>query len=210
MKTFIIGISGKQHAGKTTLAEALAARFSNRATAVVTLKFAQPLYDLSAAFNRILGVESKVKDGKLMQLVGNHARSTYGEDIFLKAWKQSARLWLDSLIRTPARFILCDDLRYENEADGIRALAQELGARPLLIRLNCSEQVRQARCPATWRDDVNHPSEVGLDGFQGFDLNFDTERWPTARIADCIESVMIPHFAAIAVDEQQKKSTPET
>lgn len=174
MRFVVIGISGKQGGGKTTLANALNEVMKGRYSTSHIIKFAQPLYDMATSFYQILGVPMKHKDGTLMQIVGNHARNQIGESVFVDTWKKNAREKLkDYMNGNDAQTIICDDMRFENEARGIREFAASINAPCLLIRLNVSEEKRKARIPDTWREAVNHPSEVGLDNYRDFDMTFD-------------------------------------
>lgn len=65
--------------------------------------------------------------------------------------------------------IIVDDCRFENEFDAL--------PEALRIRLEAREEVRRLRADS-WREDVFHPSETGLDKYceEGkFDLVFNTE-----------------------------------
>jgi dephospho-CoA kinase len=174
MKFVVIGISGKQGAGKTTLANALNETLKGRYSTAHIIKFAQPLYDMASSFYDILGVEMKHKDGVLMQIVGNHARTKLGEDVFVNAWMKNAREKLKlHLNGNDVQYVICDDMRFENEADGIKQFAESINGSCLLVRIEEPEEKRKARIPDTWRDNVNHPSEIGLDQYYKFDMKFE-------------------------------------
>ncbi len=146
----IIAISGKQGSGKSRLAERLHMHLP-RST---IRKFAQPIYEMHDAVNAVYnsyGVETPKKDGLLLQWLGTeHGR---GKD---------PNIWTSIMARhlppEQDETLIIDDIRFEDEFD----LLAEAGA--LMVRLECSETVRKARCPF-WRDDTKHPSEVGLDEY---------------------------------------------
>lgn len=172
----IVLISGKQGSGKTTTAAALeleARRIGY--TWVRRMKFADPLYELHDTILDLMqgwsGEPRPKKDGPLLQWLGtDFGRKKYGDDIWVKALKK--KMDEDSLLynfgELRALYII-DDCRFENEFDAFREA--------LRIRLKAKEDTRKARTDC-WREDTNHPSEIGLDFYDNrglFDLYIDTD-----------------------------------
>jgi hypothetical protein len=169
--THIILLSGKQGAGKSSTAREISnlALKSERFSHVEIRKFAEPLYDLhDLILNKMQEWTGKLrakKDGRLLQLLGTE----WGREVF------GANIWVETMRRRLSeyemheRLIIIDDCRFENEFDAF--------PEALRVRLWASEDVRKARTES-WRADVNHPSEIGLDAYEDqgkFDLILSTE-----------------------------------
>jgi hypothetical protein len=95
--------------------------------------------------------------------------------------KHGGDYWADlALVRALSshdQFILFDDLRFPNEADGLRNLSEPL----VLIRLDISEETRDARYLAKYGEPLdpkvaNHVSEHALDDYPHFTARIDAER----------------------------------
>lgn len=181
MKTIIL-ISGKQGAGKSTLAKGLASKLSDRTTHAHLVKFADPLYEMHKAIRGILqsyksdNLDANKIDGPLLQLLGTEwGRKTRGDDIWVDVAK--ARVELMHTLHNPHRLFarsifIFDDARFENE---IKAFDndEDPDTRVFRIRLTAPEATRKTRADK-WRDNTDHPSEIGLDGFKGWDIVVDT------------------------------------
>lgn len=162
----IIMISGRQGAGKTTLACDLAEILRNNSYKPILLKFASPLYALhNLIYGKLseYGVRPKKIDGTLMQLLGAHLRDTHDD----KLWVKIVRHDIEKALKEPRAVVVIDDLRYKNEAK--TWLRHEM----CLVRLECPERVRKKRAEK-WRKDTEHASETELDFQKFWDLTFDT------------------------------------
>jgi uncharacterized protein YbjQ (UPF0145 family) len=132
------------------------------------------------------------KDGALLQYIGTEfGRTLYGKNV----WIDILKLRLDKLKGDSwskiDRLAIVDDCRFENEFDAF--------PETLRVRLRCPEEVRKLRADS-WRDNVNHPSEIDLDKYDAegrFDLYLETDK---VGIADC---------ATLIAAQLQKKSWKE-
>lgn len=178
----VVMISGKMGSGKSTLAAELRKEIrQHKKWAVEELIFAEAIYDMHNYCLRYLrdcGIDRGMKDGRLLQLLGTEwGRKTVGEEVWVDVFKSKLNALLEKyeMAGMEHLVVLVPDVRFPNE----------LSAAPgsLNIRLECSEEVRRSRCNS-WRDDVNHPSEIGLDGcLDQFHYVFDTEKVPAREIA---------------------------
>ena len=140
-----IAIIGPQCAGKTTVAQALA----QYALRPVTVKFAQPIYDVLAALDR-------PKHRLFMQEFADVAKRHFGQDVFVNLMVPQ----VDQAIASRADLILCDDLRYLAEAD----LLQETF---YLVFVDAPEAVRGQRAAAQGLAfNARHNSEAELDALK--------------------------------------------
>jgi phosphomevalonate kinase len=156
-------ISAKQGAGKTTLADALAANL----TKCGRTRFAKPLYEMHDAVLNILNRYidgQRLLDKRLLQLIGTEwGRNTVAEDIWIQCFiKEQQRMSAAGM-----NFLVADDCRFKNELESVEAIK---------IRLECDRDTRKARC-SQWRDTENHQSETDLDDWvDKFDLVIDTAK----------------------------------
>lgn len=119
----LIAFTGSMGAGKSTAIEQLKTLFDGPVTNV---KFAQPLYDMQeAVYERVKPTYvrplSFIKDRRLLQLLGvEWGRTVLGSNIWVDLWKQDVS---NLTFGDPTdRIITCDDCRFDNEAEAIRAL----------------------------------------------------------------------------------------
>ncbi|MPZ19526.1 MAG: deoxynucleotide monophosphate kinase [Luteitalea sp.] len=122
MKRILIGFTGRIGAGKSTAARALYNRGFTR------VRFAGPLKAMMAC----LGLSEQEVDGSLkeepcdllcgktpryaMQTIGTEwGRQMIGDDIWIRAFKRAVQDY-------PYRMLVCDDVRFQNEANAIREL----------------------------------------------------------------------------------------
>jgi len=178
----IILLSGKQGSGKTTTAKELVKAMADvKGNKYVGLmKFADPLYDLHEYIlnymERATGIPRVEKDGELLQLLGTEwGRKKYGANVWVNILRRKVE-------KAPQDKIIIDDARFENEFDAF--------PEALRVRLDAPKAVRKERTHA-WRDNDQHPSEVGLDLYHlagKFDMVFSTLTTP---VADIVEDIQI-------------------
>ena len=130
------------------------------------LNFADPIYAMANPVLQLLEEfwpypepRGIVKDGRLLQLLGTEwGRNSVNQN-----------LWVDILKKrvndSDANLIFIGDCRFENEANAF--------PEALRIRLEADKATRKERANS-WREDDTHPSEVGLDYYEGFDVTIDT------------------------------------
>lgn len=149
----IIGFTGKMHAGKTTAMEYIIPLLEKRGFYPRCIKFAQPLYDMQQYIYERAGLPPVVKDRKLLQYLGTEWGRGIAPDLWINLWRTGARLYL--LQHTP-NIVLCDDVRFDNEAEQII----KMGGAVVAIAANAEDCA--ARSPAT-SSGLAHPSEKGVD-----------------------------------------------
>jgi len=119
MKNTLVFLSGKQGSGKTTLAQGLITHYSASPRVLSHLKFADPLYMMHGRVLSVLrqyGVETKKKDGRLLQLLGTEwGRSTYGPDLWVQILENRLIDYTKEPLGDRGRFVVVDDARFENE-----------------------------------------------------------------------------------------------
>ena len=176
----ILLISGKQGSGKTTLANRLKEELSIMQIPVATFKFAAPLYEMHDACYRVLqkygwDKQDDKKDGDLLQLLGTEwGRTHLDPDIWAKLTKNAVNVFLycckDSFLPDKEGVAIIDDARFENEVNIFNRKYT------LTVRLNASAEDRKKRCEY-WREKQDHPSEIGLDNYNDFDVVIDTSEY---------------------------------
>lgn len=130
-RSAVIGFCGLAGSGKTALAEHLVQHHG-----FLRVPFAGPLKAMAAAFGlTAAGVAGALKEepcetlcGKtprqFMQLLGTEfGRELIGPDLWVNAWRRSAARYLEEALVDGVPFrIVCDDVRFGNEAAAIRSL----------------------------------------------------------------------------------------
>lgn len=166
----IVMLSGKQGSGKSTLADGLVASASGMGYVPVRTRFAKILYEMhnaAVAVANMYGIEAGPKEGEMLQWIGTEwGRKLKGEDVWVKALVNDVKNKIkdnDSIgtiqeLGEARLLFIIDDMRFENEFHAFDGS----GLSTLKVRLECSEEVRKARC-SYWRPNTEHPSETGLD-----------------------------------------------
>jgi hypothetical protein len=118
--TNIIAFSGGMGVGKSTAIRVLTSVAPGH---VRLVKFAGPLYDMQELiYARIASVyqrpETFVKDRKLLQWLGTDWGRSLSESLWVDLWQTSAK----DVLERPNHIVVCDDCRFDNEADAIHAL----------------------------------------------------------------------------------------
>lgn len=125
----VLALTGKMGAGKSTVATIIEQMFSP----VKIMKFAQPLYDIqSYAYGRVgRTLPKEGKNRKLLQFLGTEwGRDQLDKDVWCKLWYRDVAL---ALRHDKDLFVVCDDLRFDNEA----VVAQKMGA--LIVEVQSSQ-----------------------------------------------------------------------
>lgn len=147
----LIGFTGKMGSGKSTAIGCL----KEIQKAVVNVKFAQPLYDIQEAiYHRIKLVYKRpddfIKDRKLLQFLGTDwGRNSISTTIWVDLWKEDVKYCLENYRNS---LIVCDDVRFNEEADAIK----QLGG--IVIQIESAQQRTDTSAGI-----AGHPSEQGID-----------------------------------------------
>jgi len=174
----LIGLSGKIGAGKTTLANYMCQRFGggDDEGRLKKVSFAENLRRMVALWvgidiERTRSAEDKAQllppgwgpmtVGELLQKFGTEV----GREIHPDCWVLS--LFNPSLYNPERSFWICDDMRFVNEAEGIKARGG------LLVRLEGDPG--RVRAEAGLTRNLAHASETGLDDYEGFDIVLNTD-----------------------------------
>ena len=184
----IVLISGKMGSGKTTLATALQEKWVETYHAQATcVNFADALYQMHN-FCRDFLLRAKIeieqpKDRKLLQWLGTEWGRAIDPDIWVKILKAHIENDFDFSVEVDGAnpftcLYIVADCRFENEITAFPSA--------LKVRLECSRDVRKARC-SKWTETDGHPSEIGLDTFKDWDLILDTG---TTSVEECAQIVL--------------------
>ena len=145
----LIGLTGQMGVGKSTAIKLLEKILVRNAQVV---KFAQPLYDMQEyIYGRIESTYKRpvsfIKDRTLLQWLGTDwGRRTIHQDIWIDLWKNTVKAY-------PASLVICDDVRFDNEAN---AVLKEGG-----ILLKITSDKNTARIDTT-TGIAKHASEAGV------------------------------------------------
>lgn len=150
----ILALTGKMGSGKSTVVKTLSVMPSEE---IVLVKFAQPLYDMQDSIYEIIEdvyqrPSNFVKDRKLLQLLGTEwGRNTISDTLWVDIWKREVRYIIEN---HPQYLVVCDDLRFDNEAEVVK----ELGGK--IIQINTDDPTRSNRVDTS---QASHKSEQGID-----------------------------------------------
>lgn len=149
----ILAFNGAMGSGKSTAIERLIEIHEGR---VVNVKFAQPLYDMQEMiYRRIQDVhqrpESFIKDRKLLQWLGTEWGRGINENLWVRLWKKRVE---DVHFGMKNALIVCDDVRFDNEAQVIK----DLGGK--VVHIFCTRTAQRIDVKAGI---ANHSSEAGID-----------------------------------------------
>lgn len=137
-----IAISGKLGSGKDLFLNFAQAQYPE--LNFKNEKFAQPIYDVANLIQERLFVP-RVKDGRLLQLIGEHYRNTYPD------------IWVDTFLTTGhdiTRNVIVTDLRFPNELEACKRNGF------ILVRVLRKDELRLNNLG---NRDVYHESETALD-----------------------------------------------
>lgn len=183
MPVYGIAISGKQLAGKTTTKNRLREYFERSGYEVHDLSFAAPLKAAVEATLRAAGVDLapdwKYEYRGCLTAAGTTLRN-YDDAVWVNLGLAQVRAVLDK--PGNAHVILCDDCRYVNEADALRA------AGFFLVRLDIARETQDARGVVK---ETTHPSETELDAYP-FDARISTDHASPAEVM----SDVLAHFGS--------------
>lgn len=194
--TKIVMVSAKQGGGKSALANELLRTFRTAQFDFGgTYKFAKTIYELQDLLlnrmERLTGVPRVEKDGDLLQLLGtNWGRKKFGENVWADILKKE--ILAPTVYTASNRLSVVDDLRFKNEFNVLPEAYR--------VRLECPEDVRRRRA-TSWREDVNHPSEIDLDEYAAegrFDLTVCTD--PADPLYVPVEGIASLIYAALQKD----------
>lgn len=168
---FIIMLSGKQGAGKSTLARLLAERIREAKIQCRIFKFADVIYEMHDAVLPIvkfygLRPRSTEKDGPLLQVLGTeYGRHAIGLDCWVDVLKRRLEHHMADFqqplmkeMAPPPAGAIVDDMRFQNEFDAFPGAFR--------VRVLADEAIRRERCGKTWRDHSQHQSEIDLDAYE--------------------------------------------
>lgn len=177
----IIGFSGGMGVGKSTAIEQLEV-FAKKPPKLI--KFAGPLYDMQEyVYRRIEQVHPRpigfVKDRTLLQWLGTEwGRGTIRQSIWVDLWKSDA----EATILISGRTVVCDDVRFDNEAEAIKALGG------YVVKITRPDNTKHAQGGVGI---ANHASEAGISkNLIDFEIrNDDTVNVYMARLLECYKAI---------------------
>lgn len=189
-KPLIVLISGKQGSGKTTFSANLASRLfeNNPLEQTYISKIAAPLYALQDNVLQYLFSDAPdqqpAKIGSVLQYIGELGRDLRGDSY----WAEQSVNTVLSLATDDSclSYVLIDDLRHKSEIEAYKRFIQKEGKFNLLtVRIDVAEYVRKRRTDS-WRDNVDHISEIDLDGYQSWDLQVDATHLNETQVLEYI------------------------
>lgn len=151
----IIGFTGGMGVGKSTAVKLVKEAYFTSLSK--TIKFAQPLYDIQEyVYKRIEDVYTRPsdfeKDRKLLQWIGTDwGRNTISDTLWVHIWGTTVHKFISTF--GEESIVLCDDVRFDNEAQEVKAMGG------LLIKIS-SDHVQDRRVAVDGLP--SHQSESGV------------------------------------------------
>lgn len=169
MKKLLIGISGKMGSGKSTVAHMLQAAFQASGK-VEILSMASPLYKAqNLLYTQYSLTLEGDKDRDLLIAVGQ-----WGRDKHPDFWVEQ---FAKQIVKSKADVIICDDIRFKNEADFFKS-------KGLLFRLEGEQRGENVD-----EDKSSNITETALDDYE-FDNIITNDKSP-AEMCGEIANVML-------------------
>jgi len=168
MNKIIIGISGKIGSGKTTFATFLSNNLEKFNLPYRFINFADKLKEITYVLTGKNGYTQEEKQeflpdwnltvGQILQKLGTEVmRDNFDKDVWVKSTLSEIRR------DDKTQVFIIGDCRFTNEASFIK------DCNGILIRINGDP----ANVRRNSTRDLNHPSETGLDNYNGFDFVFE-------------------------------------
>jgi len=201
MRTWIL-ISGKQGAGKTTLATNISTRLHDLGFTVQRASLADPIR--AAASQAILSLKTNPTSdqyGRLLQLLGQ-----WGREISEDFWIDRLVTRVYSLGMSP-NYTIIDDVRFPNEIDKLKISPDDIAIK---IRLWAPEHEREKRA-AKWRP-TDHPSETGMDNYplNNYDAVIGTDITTKTETCEMLLNMLALRNNALRVRIQQERLSEAT
>jgi hypothetical protein len=156
MKTNLICFTGQMGSGKTTATHLTVSALVNRGYSPKLVKFADPIYNIMHSMCDISRIEfDKSRLRPVMQYIGSYFRANYTPNFWVDHWELEVKhkLFFDGKLNNQKVVILCDDVRYDNEAEKIRNLSG------VLFKVQAGDATRGERIPLVGTE---HVSESGI------------------------------------------------
>lgn len=150
----LVVFTGKMGSGKSTAVQHI--KNCNLDKKVVVIKFADPIYQMQEfCYRRISTVyqrpESFTKDRKLLQFLGTDWARAIDPNIWTTLWEREVKYAQENY---PNAILVCDDCRFENEAQAVLSLGGSI------IKLTSNKAAARIDTKAGIN---NHSSEAGID-----------------------------------------------
>lgn len=187
-----IGISGKMRSGKGTTSETMSKRLYEYGLMTEVLSLAGPLKKL-------------VKEG--LGRTDREALQIFGTDIVRAGCKKyfgTDDIWVNYMIsdannHSMADVVICNDVRFPNEADAMKADGW------LLIRIETTEAEQLSRPIEGDKrtEGLNHASETSLDNYDKFDIVIPsgiTLAQLQANVINIVDTIIAPKIGKLSPD----------
>lgn len=190
----IIGIAGKQRAGKDSLAARLIEVYGG-----TSVPFAKALKEMAA---QLWGEREKgALTRHLLQGFGQGIREL-DPDCWLRAWfREVLREGGPEVLTSREDHVFVPDVRYPNERSLIHTLTG------LVIRLDVGVAAQRQRGAQLDNAAVTHASETALDDDPWFDLRLDADRPADAVLKDAVRCLDSKYL--VRLERQNARRDPE-